>query len=47
MNKDLFECSDCDSTYVVTIIDSEKDVPQFCPCCGSDQIEKYSDAVDV
>jgi Zn finger protein HypA/HybF involved in hydrogenase expression len=47
MNKELYECSECDSTYVITIIDSEKDHPKYCPCCGSDKIEIYSDNVDV
>lgn len=42
--KELFECNNCESVYVLTVIDTTYDDAHYCPCCGSDNVEKLKDS---
>ena len=44
MNKNtdrkFYECKECESSFVITIIDSNMDEISKCPFCGSSMIEE-------
>lgn len=42
--KELFECNNCETVYILTVIDTTFDAPRYCPCCGSQSVEKLKES---
>lgn len=45
--KELYECENCESVYILTVIDTTYDRPIHCPCCGEAKVEKIEDPNDL